>query len=291
VSAIDEGLLESVLDALAHAIGADDRRTGEVVQHRAALGAFDGFEIFDPVLLPDDFILTAESPTDVPIWPMDVRYAMRVSDEGAVGRAGWLFKAIRTLDPKAWRGKLRVVLPKMIEHGEMFVAAGVGESESFCAPYGLTNTGAIPALAHNHPQAGMRVNGAGVYGARVSRERHVTQDVLLAHGVAMRREYLWSVLLGERGAPRARYVTDPVGVREAFRLRDIPDGKQRRTALRHWVRDHWRRRGRESEADHRWILAHMRGAEEFSWSGLQCRIEPSRQDERRNSWTRAGRAA
>jgi len=105
----------------------------------------------------------------------------------------------------------------------------------------------------------------------------------LAHGIMLRREYLWSVLLGEPGIPRARFVTDPLGVREAFRLRDIPSGKSRRAALRHWVRNHWRKHGRDSEADRAWVRAHMRGATDFTWNGFMCRVEPSRDDMRRNA--------
>jgi hypothetical protein len=62
-------------------------------------------------------------------------------------------------------------------------------------------------------------------------------------GFSLRRRYLWSVLMGEaENEPRARFVTDPVGVREVFRLRDISPGKRRRAALLHWVRANWRQR-------------------------------------------------
>jgi hypothetical protein len=55
-------------------------------------------------------------------------------------------------------------------------------------------------------------------------------------GFSLRRRYLWSVLIGEaEDEPRGRFVTDPLGVREVFRLRDVPPGKQRRAALLHWV--------------------------------------------------------
>jgi hypothetical protein len=55
--------------------------------------------------------------------------------------------------------------------------------------------------------------------------------VRLVAGFSLRRRYLWSVLIGEaEDEPRARFVTGPLGVRELFRLRDVPPGKQRRAA-------------------------------------------------------------
>jgi hypothetical protein len=98
-------------------------------------------------------------------------------------------------------------------------------------------------------------------------------------GFSLRRRYLWSVLIGEaEDEPRARFVTDPLGVREVFRLRDVPPGKQRRAALLHWVRAHWRRRRQVTEADKLWIRAHLRGAWSYTWNGLRCEIEPSELD-------------
>jgi hypothetical protein len=63
-----------------------------------------------------------------------------------------------------------------------------------------------------------------------------------------------------------------------FRLRDVPPGKQRRAALLHWVRAHWRQRRQTVEADKVWIRAHLRGAWSYTWNGLQCQIEPSELD-------------
>jgi hypothetical protein len=60
--------------------------------------------------------------------------------------------------------------------------------------------------------------------------------------------------------------------REIFKLRDIEDGKQRRTALRHIVNSHSRKISDEMEID---VLKHLRGAMEFDWEDLKCTIIPS----------------
>jgi len=91
------------------------------------------------------------------------------------------------------------------------------------------------------------------------------------------REKNWRVHLGYEGSPTISFVTDPVGAREAFRLRDIPNGEGRRKALRHWVEEHWRKQ-RDCEVK---VRSHFRGIESFTWNGLKCRILPSAEDQDR----------
>lgn len=89
----------------------------------------------------------------------------------------------------------------------------------------------------------------------------------------------WKVCIGWDGMPRVAFNTDSVGAREVFRLRDIPNGRDRRSALRHWVTQHWRERSEGSRGE---VRRHLRGATEFSWNGLRCRIEPSIADREEN---------
>lgn len=277
-------LFESILDSLTHLVaGSDERR--DMMFPKAALSMFDGFELFDPRLGRHDEVLFARDVSDAPVWPMDARYAFpKTADEiGERAGAGWLFARVSTLDMKRWRGRVRLTFPRMVEISEAFVNGG-GVAWSSMAPVGLVKDKAIDCMAHNHPQAGSRVSMAAVYDrSNRSDSGDASEDDLkirLSHGIELRREYLWSVLLGEEGVPRARFVTDPTGVREAFRLRDIPAGKARRAALRHWVRDHWRK-SRDPSADEKtFVRAYLRGATDFGWNGLGCTIEPSREDAR-----------
>lgn len=86
----------------------------------------------------------------------------------------------------------------------------------------------------------------------------------------------WMVSFGYEGTPLATLKTDPYGAREAFRLRDAPPGRQRRAALRHWVREHWRRTGNDDGSA--LVREHLRGALRFTWNGLSCEITPSIRD-------------
>jgi len=282
-------LLDSVLESLASLIAGEDGRTA-LVWPKARVAAFDGFEMFDNRIKDSEGTeLLFTDPSDAPVWPMDVRWAFRVDSSGRAGADGWMFKRVTTLRPQDWRGKLRYVLPRMVEHHEMFVPPN-GHAESSIAPLAITGKTVSIAGSRNHPMSGFAMDHSQVYEvtAREANTRNEVFDVGLAHGLELRREYLWSVLLGEEGIPRARFVTDILGIREAFRLREAPAGKSRRAALRHWVREHWRRQNRESAADRAWVRAHLRGATEFAWSGLRCRIEPSREDDKKEAARRAG---
>ena len=95
----------------------------------------------------------------------------------------------------------------------------------------------------------------------------------LALGLALAARYEWSVWLGYGDGPRVRFLSEPARAREVFRLRDIPPGRKRRAALRNWVEGHWRRYGPD-DGDRAWIKRHLRGAVDFTWNGLRCRIQP-----------------
>jgi hypothetical protein len=85
----------------------------------------------------------------------------------------------------------------------------------------------------------------------------------------------WSVRVRLSDAtPSVNLFTDPRGVLNFFRFREIPAGKARRDALIHWVQDHWRRKPEASEdADaviH--VREHMRGQRVFRWHGMEVEI-------------------
>jgi hypothetical protein len=111
-----------------------------------------------------------------------------------------------------------------------------------------------------------------------------------ALSIALTRRYEWTVSLGIEDSPTVAFVTDPAGARAAFRLRDVPEGRQRRAALRNWVAEHWRRKAAPSAVDRAFVREHLRGATRFRWNGLDCEITPSAFDLERNSQPRAREA-
>lgn len=278
-----DALLDTTLDALAHLIASNDSRRG-ACWPATKIEAFDGFEILAPALANEDDVILAGGANDAPVWPMDAKWAAQwrpgSMHEGVEG-AGWLFKRVKTLVAKEWRGKLRIVLPRMYERHESYIDQS-GATTSAVHPLGVVGNRLVDIWAPNHPLS-HRIRPGQLQSASSNVPPEEEFDIALAHGIELRREYLWSVLFGEANVPRARFATDCIGVREAFRLRDIPPGRDRRAALRHWVRQHWRKSRDISAADRTWVSAHLRGAEEFGWQGMSCRIEPSREDVRKEA--------
>ena len=60
-------------------------------------------------------------------------------------------------------------------------------------------------------------------------------------------------------------------VKELFKMRDIPDGRRRRVALRHWVASHMRRKPTKPDEQVA-VREYLRGAKDFSWNGIEGRI-------------------
>lgn len=108
---------------------------------------------------------------------------------------------------------------------------------------------------------------------RIRRDSFCSEWIDHAIRLQWSARYKWSVRLNFEGNLAVSFWTDPHGAKEAFRLRDIPNGKTRREALRHWVREHWRQK-RESDGV-ALVREHLRGQTKFSWNGLRCEIKPS----------------
>lgn len=251
---------DAYLDAMAHAVGAEGTLNVHR-EHNLPLSTFDGFQPYHPDDPNDqELILLSQSPADRPIWPMDVSFASYAFIDNGFQ---WTFDRVRTLPVKEYRGKLKLVTPIMYEH-RLAVIRADGTGSSACDALAFSSGQLVDVLTgfHSRKKAEMRM----AYLA-----------VACAHGARLRQRYYWSVLLGENAGPRARFLTDIAGVREVFRLRDIPPGKQRRSALRHWVVDHWRRNRGQEDVAHL-VREHLRGALEFTWNGLRCSIVPSDED-------------
>jgi hypothetical protein len=294
---------DTVLTVLAHAScggpdfsevwGGVDR--GARKWHARATRDFDGFEIIDGVAEDFDeddattYILKAADPTDQPVWPLDVRMVTRAREEDGWPAGTWSFMRMKTLVPSEWRGRLRKFTPRMMEIHHIFSKPD-GVQLPVVQPYLLFPTGAVAApclltgMRLDVPGDWVMAPNPGWFGDEqkdVEFMANVTERCRMAAGLALRRRYLWSVLLGEGTGPRVRFITDPIGVREVFRLRDLPPGKQRRDALLHWVRQHWRKRRKAGADDLAAVREYLRGAVSYNWNGLRCQIEPSTYDAER----------
>lgn len=278
-------ILDATLESLTHLVCSDRENRWTAPVHKLRPMDFDGYE---PLIDDDDDndkpgILVGDHPGDQPVWPIDVAMAMSANTDWPDG--SWQFDRFMTLKPSEWRGKITKVFPRMIDRRIMISFPG-GSHTSLRVPYAIIGKKLIEAP---RTDTGMQIDspGDGSFGipphwwgrkTNTDAEKGELFAVRLLGGLALRRRYHWSVLLGESAGPRVRFITDPAGMREIFRFRDIPPGRLRRAALLHWVKAHWRQRRAPTANDRAWIRQHLRGTWSYDWNGLRCQIEPSEYD-------------
>lgn len=107
---------------------------------------------------------------------------------------------------------------------------------------------------------------------------HATNNIHMAISNQFSFRYYWFVQLGFDDTLSFKILTDNEGAKTVFRLRDIPSGKKRRTALYHWVHEHYRNVPQSDKLDTVFIKSYLRGEQNFQWGDLRCQIIPSEYD-------------
>lgn len=92
----------------------------------------------------------------------------------------------------------------------------------------------------------------------------------------------------EEVCPKLCLLTDATGVKEFWKLRDIPTGKKRRTALLHWVENHWRKLRSDPDVE-TYVRKHLRGETEIKHGNFQASIVPSKADSVENEMQKQSR--
>lgn len=110
---------------------------------------------------------------------------------------------------------------------------------------------------------------------RSAARKSVEAHALTLLGADLRARYEWQVAIGPAGASTFAFMVDRAECANMFATRDALPGRSRRTALRHFVEKHARRRpddaGGPSDVD---VRRYLRGQMRFSWNGLDCEIIP-----------------
>lgn len=99
-----------------------------------------------------------------------------------------------------------------------------------------------------------------------------------ACGVEQSKRGYWQVLTKfDTVCPRLTLLTDATGVKDFWKLRDIPEGRKRRDALLHWVSDHWRKDRTDPDVEV-YVRRHMRGSEDIKQGQFEAKVTPSEVD-------------
>lgn len=184
---------------------------------------------------------------------------------------------IRSLRPPDVRGRVKQYMPQMVELTDAFYDAQIARADTAQVIMGSTGNGSWHCLTPGTvPDA--------------DKDAIHSRIIQVAIGVEFSRRYQWTVELSLGHLSSLLVPTDPEGIREVFKFRDIPSGRERRLALRHWVQEHYRQ-SRTVEGAETKVREHMRGATEFDWQDLHCRIRPSQFDIERDDTSKAIREA
>lgn len=248
---------------------------------KANIKEFDGAQPFirtDEIYtdeFKDEFFLDVRP--DVLSRPFSQAMIVKVSaDSKAIG----IFSA-STMSIKEARGRVKRIAPNMVKYTTGIIRPDTSEVETRVSIWALRSSG--------DPQYTIEANNNFGSGEEIDHRKlcweHITSNLMIgpdavceanshiqiALGVAFTNEYNWQVYLREEEGIGITLPTTPEGTKEIFRLRDIPPGKKRRAALINWVKEHYRRRAWRSD-DMIFVKKHLRGATEFTWDGLYCKI-------------------
>lgn len=214
------------------------------------------FQGIDPIMLyhdPEGWFFPLEDYTPSVLWPLDV-CIIQLND---LANNGLLVQRAKSIAPKDVRGVVPRISPFMIctdvaaeVEGKLLTARSV---ESY-------------------------LGGHWVYADKeVSTKSSSFFRGNVAIAVALKQRYEWAVNIGFGKSPTVRIVTDPTGMKDLFRLRDVADGRNRKDALMTWVSDHWRKERYDPDVE-TYVRKHLRGSTTFDWRGMECEIKPARFD-------------
>ncbi len=214
-----------------------------------------------------------EIASDLPPHFMDITDAKVMasigdSDSGERKDYGVILSRIQGVNWHDVRGRLRMVLPHTVRYSIVPVVRNRST--------GTTTVWQDEIILGYRKGHWVRIGTDCKKGSIGIIDKEIDDKMQVAMGISVLLDQIWRVYFAQ-GPVGVTFPTDAVGAAAAFRLRDIPEGKKRRDALKHWVREHFRRK----RTDHNELVKvceHLRGADRFTWNGLRCRILPSRID-------------
>lgn len=97
--------------------------------------------------------------------------------------------------------------------------------------------------------------------------------------MALRDRYDRHAIITSPNGLSIKLAMHPQVAMDFFKLRDVPPDKQRRSALRNWVRQHVRHISEGKTTD---VRKHLRNRVQFTWRGFECEYRPSEYEEEQN---------
>lgn len=216
----------------------------------------------EPILDPSDG--NGPSPRDLSR-PVNLAVIADMGED-ATGPAGYYGFHARTATRKELRGAGRIPFLSPYPH--------VNTTLAILPPYERTRDFVTGFMGY-HPREHRWLRWGPAF-ERPMRDAILHERMQMFVSLQFSRRYDWHVLMAaHQHAPRIAIGCKAESARKVFALRDLPPGRKRRAALRHWVSEHYRNLKAPEPTG---VRSHFRGAENFDWAGLCCAIEPSEYD-------------
>lgn len=233
---------------------------GHPVPPRGAIGALEPMMHFDLTHDPLRDVIPADTGLTDLNKPLDICFAAPPNHGG--GSLG--FKRVKQVSPRQVRGKVIRPMPAMLEETLGVLSDNQKTWEVRSTIFGRSPAGRWVGLSH---------------GLVAQYHEQYDEQIGVMCGMALLKEVQWRVsFLREGDTIGIEVPTDPLGISALFATRDLPEGRQRRAALQHWVEEHWREIRIDPDVETK-VRTHLRGSKQFTWNGLLCEVKPALMDE------------
>jgi hypothetical protein len=195
---------------------------------------------------------------------------------------------IHTVDPGDFRGRLRLVVPRMVQ----IIDARFGDNEQWKVDdhiYGLIGSKWVQldvGIKRERNVSTMLEPYMSTKRAFYDQE-WMNKVITTAMAEQLEARYQWHVAFGtQKDGPRIMLPTNPSSALKLFRDRAPDPSTDRRSKLRHWVEKHYR----EIDDDHGttiYVRDHLRGNTQFEWWGYDSELMVSQYDLEKNELFRA----
>jgi hypothetical protein len=224
-------------------------------------------------------------------WPIDFCMAAYKEDGDPEGvkEPAFFVARVASVDREQVRGRVKIV-PRYIVH--------VSSCYFYVGDHPLYAENTLVGLINNRWQIiereEGRVRNAGGYRGDTSTvmryfspsyRDEMARTVEVTFAGRLTHRYEWHVAFGDEPGARLVIPTSPRACLELFRDRDLRPGEDRRAALRHWVKEHWREKASDPD-EIVYVCQHLRGNRLFTWKGFRCELLVSEFDLERNEFFR-----
>lgn len=231
------------------------------------------FKHVDPVMLLHDdddwWMYDFEQYTPQVLWPIRVSWVVDrepINPEKYSGEPIHVFQ-VKTIKAADYRGMVHRISPHMV----LLEAAHIYPDHAETVAMVVSRYGGNWVIADKS----VDYDAKGIPN-RMPHEL-MTYNVQASIALALRHRYEWAISFSQPETCSVRIATDPTGIKELFRLRDLPTAGGRRSMLSTWISDHWR--SSRSDADmETYVRKQLRGTNKFSWHGFDCELLPAQYD-------------